>query len=112
MDRHEGPDPSVEGPDPALRLRRTPPEPEAQYRPKPAQKYTRYRNLTSRPGTSFSAPLVAGIGALVDGTSGGRFGPQQIATILAQTADDLGAPGVDLYYSHGRVNAARAVAQR
>jgi hypothetical protein len=55
---------------------------------------------------------VAGVAALVSGTRNGGFNPHQIATILGQTADDLGAPGVDNYYSHGRVNAARAVQRR
>jgi lantibiotic leader peptide-processing serine protease len=63
-------------------------------------------------GTSFATPTVAGVAALVGGTRNGGFNPHQIATILAQTADDLGAPGVDRYYSHGRVNAARAVQRR
>jgi lantibiotic leader peptide-processing serine protease len=63
-------------------------------------------------GTSFATPTVAGVAALVGGTRSGGFNPHQVATILAQTADDLGAPGVDNFYSHGRVNAARAVQRR
>jgi lantibiotic leader peptide-processing serine protease len=63
-------------------------------------------------GTSFATPTVAGVAALVGGTRNGGFNPHQLATILAQTADDLGAPGVDNFYSHGRVNAARAVQRR
>jgi lantibiotic leader peptide-processing serine protease len=63
-------------------------------------------------GTSFATPTVAGVAALVGGTRAGGFNPHQLATILAQTADDLGAPGVDNYYSHGRANAARAVQRR
>jgi lantibiotic leader peptide-processing serine protease len=68
--------------------------------------------LTRPVGTSFATPMVAGVAALVGGTRNRGFNPQQIATILAQTADDLGDPGVDNYYSHGRVNAARAVQRR
>jgi lantibiotic leader peptide-processing serine protease len=60
-------------------------------------------------GTSYATPTLAGVAALVGGTRNGGFNAHQLATILAQTADDLGAPGVDNFYSHGRVNAARAV---
>jgi lantibiotic leader peptide-processing serine protease len=63
-------------------------------------------------GTSFATPTLAGVAALVGRTRNGGFSPHQLATILAQTADDLGAPGVDNFYSHGRVNAARAVERR
>lgn len=60
-------------------------------------------------GTSFSAPLVSGVAALVDGKYGGSLNGNQIKTILSQTADDLGKKGVDNIFSHGRVNAGRAV---
>jgi len=60
-------------------------------------------------GTSFAAPLVAGVAALVDGKAGGSLNGGQIKTRLAQTADDLGERGTDITYSHGRVNARRAV---
>ncbi len=60
-------------------------------------------------GTSFSAPLVAGVAALVDGKAGGSRNGGQLKTILANTADDLGKKGTDNLYSRGRVNAARAV---
>jgi chitinase len=36
--------------------------------------------------------------------------PSQADNILFTTADDLGTPGWDMYYGHGRVNAAKAVA--
>jgi hypothetical protein len=39
----------------------------------------------------------------------GKLPPSQIAGILQQTADDLGAAGTDPFYGKGRVNAARAV---
>jgi thermitase len=60
-------------------------------------------------GTSFASPLVAGVAALVDGKAGGSLGPAQLKTNLKNTADDLGAPGTDNLYSHGRVNASSAV---
>jgi subtilisin family serine protease len=60
-------------------------------------------------GTSFSAPMVAGVAALVDGKAGGSLSGGQLKTILARTADDVGRNGVDNLFSHGRVNAGNAV---
>jgi len=62
-------------------------------------------------GTSFAAPLVAGVAALVDGKHGGALNAGQLKTILKDTADDLGAPGTDNLFSHGRVNAGNAADQ-
>jgi subtilisin family serine protease len=60
-------------------------------------------------GTSFSAPIVAGVAALVLSVNPNLTGPQ-VQDILKQSADDLGTAGWDIYYGSGRVNAARAVA--
>jgi subtilisin family serine protease len=61
-------------------------------------------------GTSFFAsPTVAGVAALVDGKHGGALDAGQLKTILSQSADDLGKPGTDNLFSHGRVNASQAV---
>ncbi len=60
-------------------------------------------------GTSFSSPLVAGIAALVDGKHNGALNPAQLKSILKNSADDLGKPGTDLLFSHGRANAGNAV---
>lgn len=60
-------------------------------------------------GTSFATPAVAGVAALVEGKHGGALNAGQMKTLLQQTADDLGATGVDELYSHGRVNAGNAV---
>jgi thermitase len=60
-------------------------------------------------GTSFSAPLVAGVAALVLSANPSLSG-QQVQNILCQSADDLGLTGRDTSYGWGRVNAARAVA--
>lgn len=62
-------------------------------------------------GTSMAAPHVAGVAALVIGANGGSMHPDQVRTILEQSADDLGKPGNDDYYGAGRVNALRAVQQ-
>jgi subtilisin family serine protease len=58
-------------------------------------------------GTSMAAPHAAGVAALI--AAEGITGPAQIRARLQQTADDLGAPGVDPAYGKGRINAARAV---
>lgn len=60
-------------------------------------------------GTSFSAPLTAGIYALLFSVNP-ALTPTQADNILITTADDLGEAGWDMYYGHGRVNAAKAVA--
>jgi subtilase family serine protease len=60
-------------------------------------------------GTSFSAPIVAGVAALVLSVNPNLTGPQ-VQDVLKQSADDLGTSGWDMYYGSGRVNAARAVA--
>lgn len=64
--------------------------------------------LTGR-GTSLSAPLVAAVAALVDGEADGSLSGNRIKIILKKRADDLGEPGTDPIFGHGRVNAARAV---
>jgi subtilisin family serine protease len=60
-------------------------------------------------GTSFAAPHVAAVAALVIEANGGRMDPDEVFSILKRSADDLGEPGKDAFYGHGRVNAARAV---
>lgn len=60
-------------------------------------------------GTSFASPYVAGIAALVDGQAGGALDSAQLKNIIKNTAEDLGKPGVDQIYSHGRANAGNAV---
>jgi len=59
-------------------------------------------------GTSFSSPVVAGVGALAKGAFPGMNG-NQLKALLKNTADDLGKPGSDNLFSHGRVNANKAV---
>jgi len=60
-------------------------------------------------GTSFATPIAAGVAALIDGKAGGALNGHQLATGLSHSADDLGAPGTDIFFSHGRVNARKAV---
>jgi len=65
--------------------------------------------LVGGTGTSFASPIAAGVAALIDGQAGGALNGHQLATALANSADDLGKPGVDIFFSHGRVNARKAV---
>lgn len=66
---------------------------------------TNYGYMT---GTSMASPAVAGAAALVTG-----YWPylraNQVASILLNTTDDLGAPGVDAIYGHGMLNINRAL---
>jgi len=59
-------------------------------------------------GTSMAAPAVSGAAALITG-----YWPylkaNQVAAILLNTADDLGAVGVDAVYGHGMLNVNRAL---
>ena len=58
-------------------------------------------------GTSFSSPAVAGALALLLQAFPNLTGRQAIS-ILEQTADDLGAPGVDPVYGNGLIDLAKA----
>ena len=60
-------------------------------------------------GTSFSAPMTAGVAAMVLSVNPGLSG-MQVQSIIKQAADDLGPAGWDPGYGCGRLNAARAVA--
>jgi lantibiotic leader peptide-processing serine protease len=60
-------------------------------------------------GTSMAAPHAAGVAALIIGKNGGSMHPAQVEAALRRSSDDLGKPGKDGAYGHGRVNAANAV---
>lgn len=57
-------------------------------------------------GTSFAAPHVSGVAALLFSLG---LDNREVMTCLTRTATDLGAPGWDPLYGHGLVNAYRAV---
>jgi len=59
-------------------------------------------------GTSFSAPLTAGLIGLIF-SANPSLTPQQVEQILESTAVDLGASGYDIYYGWGRINASGAL---
>jgi hypothetical protein len=58
-------------------------------------------------GTSFSSPVITGAVALL-AQAFPNLSSQQIIQILYNSADDLGTPGVDAVFGHGRLNIARA----
>jgi len=60
-------------------------------------------------GTSFSAPMVSGLAALVLGRNP-TLSAARVAQVLTSSADDLGTSGWDQRYGWGRIDAARALA--
>jgi subtilisin family serine protease len=62
-------------------------------------------------GTSMAAPHASGVAALIIGKNGGQMDPARVISALRASSDDLGKPGRDPFYGHGRVNAYRAVTQ-
>jgi lantibiotic leader peptide-processing serine protease len=61
-------------------------------------------------GTSQASPHVAGLAALLVSLHG-HGQPQQIKHLIESSADDLGQPGLDPFFGHGRINVARAIAK-
>lgn len=61
-----------------------------------------------RHGTSFAAPMVSGTLALMLAARP-RASPEELVALLAEAAEDLGAPGPDPSFGRGRVHARRAV---
>jgi subtilisin family serine protease len=59
-------------------------------------------------GTSFAAPHVSGLAALIVSRIG-RGQSAQVRAAIANSADDLGKPGTDAFYGRGRINIARAL---
>ncbi|HEV2150333.1 MAG TPA: S8 family serine peptidase [Longimicrobiaceae bacterium] len=67
-------------------------------------------NLAMLSGTSMASPHAAGVAALVL-SKNPRLSPVQVRGILRSSSQDLGTPGWDPVFGHGRVNAKRAVQQ-
>ncbi|NQT52290.1 S8 family serine peptidase, partial [bacterium] len=60
-------------------------------------------------GTSFSSPIAAGLAALIYSVNP-AFTPDQVENFIFSTCVDLGDPGEDGLYGHGRIDAAAAIA--
>jgi subtilisin family serine protease len=67
-------------------------------------------NLAILSGTSMASPHAAGVAALILSKNPG-LSPTQVRGILRGSSVDLGTPGWDPVFGHGRVNARRAVQQ-
>jgi subtilisin family serine protease len=63
----------------------------------------RYGGYGNWNGTSFSSPIVAGLAALIWSVAPSLTNAEVLA-IITQNTDDLGSPGFDIYFGHGRVN--------
>jgi lantibiotic leader peptide-processing serine protease len=63
-------------------------------------------------GTSMATPHAAGVAAIIIGKNGGSMHPAQVEAAMRAAADDLGKPGKDEFYGHGRVNTYNAVKER
>jgi len=59
-------------------------------------------------GTSMATPHVAGLAALLWSLDP-SLTHDEVRNIIQSTADDLGDPGKDEYFGHGRINARRAL---
>ena len=61
------------------------------------------RKYGSPSGTSYAAPLVAGLIGLI-WSAEPTLTPDEVEHLLKQGCDDLGAPGVDSVFGYGRIN--------
>ncbi len=59
-------------------------------------------------GTSFSSPIAAGVGAMI-AASNPTLDIDDVEQILFDSCDDIGAPGEDNTFGHGRVNLFQAM---
>jgi len=59
-------------------------------------------------GTSFAAPIVSGLAALIISANPTLL-PFKVGDLMRNSADDLGAPGPDNSYGWGRINAFKAL---
>ena len=64
-------------------------------------------SLVAGTGTSFSAPLVSGLAALM--VEQYRRNSARVRARILQSADDLGDSGKDPYYGSGRINIGKAI---
>ncbi len=67
-----------------------------------------YSSFSSYIGTSYAAPYVSGTAAAILDQNP-RLSAQQVAEIIFNSTDDLGAPGTDEIYGRGKLNTAAAL---
>lgn len=64
----------------------------------------------SMSGTSFASPIAAGLAALIYAVNP-SFTPADVESAIFTTCKDLGTPGEDNVFGHGRIDAAAALAK-
>ncbi len=69
---------------------------------------TRGGNYSNSSGTSFAAPIAAGVGAMIFSVRS-DISARDAQDILYRSVDDLGTPGRDDSFGHGRVNTFNAI---
>lgn len=62
-------------------------------------------------GTSMATPAVAGVAAMIR-SEFPNFKAKEVRAQLEWGTDDLGTPGYDEFYGHGRINLAKALTRR
>lgn len=62
-------------------------------------------------GSISAVPHVTGVAALIDSMAGGAMDAKQLRQQLFNTLDDIGQPGKDAFFGHGKINALRAVTE-
>ncbi len=67
-----------------------------------------YEGGSGSTGTSFAAPFVSGVAALI-WSQNPSFNNEKVREVLRNTVVDLGTAGRDIYYGYGKVNAYGAV---
>ncbi|MGD2254128.1 MAG: S8 family serine peptidase [Anaerolineales bacterium] len=71
--------------------------------------YSYLTNYDQLQGTSMASPQVAGAAALLFAAGGDELRNDEVRALLESTADDLGRPGWDRSFGHGRLNLYQAV---
>lgn len=69
-----------------------------------------YHGYLFMSGTSMASPHVAGLAGLLWAQDPSRSA-EEIRSLILENVDDLGEPGWDVHYGHGRINAHRSLAK-
>ncbi len=61
-------------------------------------------------GTSYACPITSGVCAMI-WSARPNLSPNDVERILKASSDDIGTPGLDIFFGYGRVNLARAITE-